>query len=344
MTRLGLDLGTKHIVLAYRNSNNDIKTKYEVNGYLILPRNDRFTKNLLVQQGVPFVERGDELIAIGEKAENLAYSFNKTMQRPMAEGAVSKSDDDAQEIIAIIIRSIIGKLNDDAILYYCTTAKAVNDDNLNENSVIFHQRVVKLIIEGYAGEAKIDAHHINEARCLVINEPGEAIGISWGAGTVTVHAHNMGVPIFEFCVVGAGDLIDLEVAKQFGYDPRQPGKESKETPTTVCRRKHDIDLGKMPDDNLGRAIFLMYQIRIEEVVRNIIKGLRDNRDKFRFAQPVTIVNAGGTSMPKGFIKMLKDQIERHKGTLDFKVGDVKQANNPLFAVAIGCLEAAELHE
>lgn len=341
MAKIGLDLGTKHIVLSTRDNNGKIITKCEVNGYLILPRKDNFTKNLLIKQGVPYVERGNELIAIGQRAESLAYSFNKTLQRPMAEGAVSKTDDDAQEIIAIIVKSIIGKLNDDTILYYCTTAEAVNDDRLN---VEFHKRIVKLLIENYVGEVKVDAFHINEARCLVLNEPGEAIGISWGAGTVTVHAHNMGVPIFEFCVVGSGDAIDLEAAKQFGYDPNRPDKESSETPTTICRRKHDIDLGKLPSNNVDKAIYLMYQIRVEEVVRNIIRGLRDNKDKFRFAQPVTIVNAGGTSMPKGFLKMVKEQLQKHKGDLNFEIGEVKHADNPLHAVSLGCLEAAEMHE
>ena len=341
MKRLGLDLGTKHIVLSFRGDDNKVVTRYEVNGYIILPNNDKFTKNLLVQQGVPFVERGSEIIAIGQKAEKLAYSFNKTLCRPMCDGAVSKTDGDAHEIIAIIIRSIIGRLSDDAILYYCTTASAVNSDNLN---IEFHKRVVKLIIEGYSGESKINSFHINEARCLILNEPGEVIGISWGAGTVTVHAHNMGVPIFEFSVVGSGDLIDTEVAKQFGYDPNRPDKESSETPTTVCRRKHDIDLGKIPEDRVGKAIYLMYQIVVEEVVRNIVRGLRDNRSKFRFSEPVNIINGGGTSMPRGFLRMLRQYFEEHKGDFNFSVGDVKLADNPLFAVSIGCLHASEMHD
>ena len=339
MKKLGLDLGTKHIVLSCRNEKDEIVTRYEVNGYMILPRSDQFTEQLLIKQGVPYVPRGDQLIAIGSKAEKLAYSFNKTLLRPMAEGGVSKTDDDAQEIIAIIIRSIIGKLSEDAILYYCTTAKPINSDTFN---VDFHKKVVKLIIEGY--DSKVTAHHINEARCLILEEKETAIGISWGAGTVTVHVGIFGVPIFEFSVIGCGDWIDIEAAKRFGYDPDKPGLESNETPTTICRRKETIDLNKMPKDLVGRAIYLMYEILIENVINEIISGFNTNRAKFRFDQPITVINAGGTSMPKGFIQMIKREFEKNKDKLILPIGEIKHTPNPLFSVSHGCLLAAELHK
>lgn len=340
MNRFGLDLGTKHIVLSMKDKSGKLITRYEVNGYLIMPKSDNFTKNLLIKQGVPFVERGNELIAIGSKAEKLAYSFNRPLKRPMAEGAVSRDDDDAQEIIAIIIRSIIGKLNDDTILYYCTTAKAVNDANLN---VEFHKKVVKLIVEGYTDEAKVEAHHINEARCLILEEAGEAVGISWGAGTVTVCAASFGIPIFEFCVVGSGDLVDLEAAKRFGFDPEHPGKESLETPTSICRRKENINLNKMPDDKVGQAIYLFYEIVVENVVKNIVKGFNENKSKFKFESGVNIINGGGTSMPNGFIKMVSNEFKKYESEISFKIGDIKHVKDPLFAVSRGCLLAAEMH-
>ena len=341
MKKLGLDIGTKHIVFCYRDEGGKVKTRYEVNGYLALPRMDAFTEQLLTRSGVPYVVRGNEFIAIGQKAEQLAFSFNKTLRRPMADGGVSKSDDDAQEIMAIIIKAIVGKVPDGAILYYCTTAKAINSDTLN---VDFHRKLMKLIIESYQSESKINAHHINEARCLVIEEPGAAIGISWGAGTITVHAGVFGVPIFEFALVGSGDWIDTEVAKRFGYDPARPNAESRETPTTVCRRKEQLDLSKKPDDKLGQAIILMYEILIENVVRGILKGFNDNRDKFRFDKPLPVINAGGTAMPAGFIQLFSKKMLESKDDSLVPIGDIKLAKDPLFAVAHGCLIAAELHK
>jgi hypothetical protein len=242
--------------------------------------------------------------------------------------------------MAMIIRGIIGKLDNDAVLYYCTTAPAINSENLN---IAFHRKIVKLIIEGY-GQSKIQAHHINEARCLIIEEQGAAIGISWGAGTVTVHAGVFGVPVFEFCIVGSGDWIDVEAAKRFGYDPSKPNAESRETPTTICKRKESIDLNKPPVDKVDQAIVLMYEILIENVVKGIVKGLNDNKDKFRFDKPIPIVNGGGTAMPPGFIEIFTKKLAEVKNELPMPMGEVRLAKDPLFAVAHGCLIAAEYHQ
>lgn len=350
MRLLGLDLGTKHIVLAFRDGDGKIKERYEINGYLTLPKADQFTENILQRASIPYVTRGDEFVAFGSKAEKLAYTFNKTLQRPMAHGGVSMLNEDAQEVIAIIIKSIIGRLNEDALLYYCTTADPINSKNIN---IDFHKKIVKLIIEDYRSETKktsgeeikITAHHINEARCLIMDElDGPAIGISWGAGTVTVHAGVMGVQAFEFSIVGSGDWIDIEAAKRFGYEPDSPRKESPETPTTICRRKEKLDLTKPPVDNVDKTILLMYEILIENVVKQLVIGLQDNRDKFRAADPVPVINAGGTCMPNGFMGIFQRQIEKVKDKLAVPIGEITRADNPLFAVAHGCLKAAEYHK
>lgn len=340
MANIGLDLGTKHIVVAYREGQK-VKYRYEINGYIIFERHDQFLEQLLIRNNVPFVRRGEQLIAIGEKAEQLAFSFNKTLKRPMAEGGVSKDDDDAQEIMAIIIKSIIGELNEDTVLYYCTTAAPINNQTLN---IEFHKKVVKLLVEKYVSNNKITANHINEARCIVIEEPDCSIGISWGAGTVTVHAGIFGVPIFEFCVVGAGDYIDIEAAKRFGYDPNRPDANSRETPTTICRLKEKLDLNVLPEDKVGQTIFLFYELLVENVINGIIDGINANRDKFRFDKPVPIINAGGTSMPNGFIELVQRKLATKKDDLHIQVGEVRRAKEPLFAVAHGCLIASELHK
>lgn len=343
MKRLGLDIGTKNIVLSYRDG-QAIKFRYETNGYLIFDKVDQFLEQLLVKQGVPFISRGKEIIAIGGKAENLAYVMNRTLSRPMAEGGINKWDEDAQEIVAIIIKSIIGKLEDDAVLYYCTTAQPVGNTNIN---IEFHKKVVKLIIESYVKDrSNIVAEHINEGRCLVIEEQNAAIGISWGAGTITVHAGIMGVPIFEFCVVGAGDWIDIEAAKRFGYDPEHPDHQTRETPTSICRRKEKLNLNSPKEglDRVDQAIVLMYEILVENVVAGIVKGFKENRDKFKFSTPVPVINAGGTSIPEGFIELFSRKFLEKKDDLQIPIGDIKKATDPLFAVSRGCLIAAEMHK
>lgn len=350
MDKLGLDIGTKNIVLSVREQGGRIRTIHEVNGYITIRKDDQFTENLLKKQNIPFFPYGDELIAIGTKAENLAYMFNKTLQRPMAEGALSREDESAQEIMAIIIKSIIttsiGKdIKPNTILYYCTTAKSLNDTKLN---IDFHKKIIKIMIEKYIGKDKIKSHHINEGRCLILSQlkpetdTGAAIGISWGAGTITIHAGYAGIPIFEFSLVGAGDKIDQDAAIRFGYDPQKPNGNYKETPTTISKIKQEMDLTQDHENRIEQTIKIMYEILIENVVTGIINGFKENRDKIRFPHPVPIINGGGTAMPKGFIDLLTKEFQRHTD-ISVPIGDITLVPDPLYAVSKGALIAAEAH-
>lgn len=337
--RLGLDLGTKTIVLAKREGDKPV-FRHEINGFFSFDKPDNFVKNMLITQKVPHIIRDDKIYALGGKAEKLAYAFNKTLRRPMSDGTVSK-EQEAITIMGSIVQAIIGTLNSDAILYYCIPANALNRDT----NVQFHDRIAKMIIEKYKKtDAKIKAYSINEARAIAIGS-GEpvVIGVSWGAGMVNVCYTMFGVPVFEFSLVGSGDWIDVESAKQFGYNPDKPDGSSQETPTTIAHRKHNIDLTKSVDevDRVDQAIMLHYQLLIENVINGIISGFRDNIDKARIDQPIPIVMAGGTSSPNGF----GDYFERilRSEELPFEVSEVKVAEKPLFAVAEGCLMAAEAH-
>jgi hypothetical protein len=152
------------------------------------------------------------------------------------------------------------------------------------------------------------------------------------------------VPIFEFSLVGAGDWIDVEAAKQFGYNPELPKSKSQETPTSICHRKMEIDLSKplRGADRVDQAIMIHYQLLIENVIAGVIAGFEDNIDKARIEEAVPIIMAGGTASPVGFKEYFEQILSKH--TLPFEVSEVEVAEKPLYAVAEGCLMAAEMHE
>jgi hypothetical protein len=341
MIRLGLDLGTKTIVLAKRTEDGKPVFKHEINGFFEFGKPDKFTKNLLLTQKIPFVERSGKFYALGSKAEKLAYAFNATLKRPMAEGTVSE-ESEAINIMASIVQAIIGKLDDDAVLYYCVPADAINKDT----NVQFHNKIAQLVIESYKrSDARITATSINEARAIAIGSGKQlAIAISWGAGMVNVCYSMYGVPVFEFSLVGSGDWIDVQSAMRFGYNPKDPGKNSHESPTTICRRKEAIDLTKSADsmENIvDKTIALHYQILIENVVDGIIDGFNRNIDKARIDEPIPFIMAGGTASPPGFVEYFEKVLRTRE--LPFEVSEISVNQRPLFAVAEGCLIAAELH-
>lgn len=340
MKRLGLDIGTKNIVLADRKTGK-LKFKREVNGFVDIVKGDGFVKNMLIGQQVPFVERGDKYTAIGFKAEEIAYHFGNVLRRPMENGVLAIGEEEAMKIMAVIIKSLIGKQDDDAILYYCVPAPAINESV----NVRYHQKVMQAILDNVKTEGRtLQAFPINEARALVISQIPDktGIGISFGAGMVNISYCLYGMSIYEFSIVGSGDWIDMESARVTGNLEKVDGGMMKPK-VLVSKAKEKVNLGGvMPETNLEKAIFINYQILIENVAKGISDGFRQNEQKARSEKPMPIIVAGGTSMPEGFLDLFKKVFASQK--MPFQIGDVTRAAEPLYAIAEGCLVAAEMHE
>jgi hypothetical protein len=357
MKHIGIDVGTKNIVLAIKGGDGDPIFLREINGYYIYPNPTNFIRNMLsddnkvrsdgTKRPARFIEFEDRkgLYVLGQDAQELAYSANDTLLRPMAHGGIAQ-DEDAMMVLASIVQGLldmaeneVGKFTDQVHVTYCTTAKAVNADITN---IDYHKQVIDLIIEGHETDAEITSSSIKESHAIVLKESpdGTGIGISWGAGTVTVSYCKWGTEVYSFCYVGAGDWIDLEVAKRHGYDPNNPRKKSKETPTTVCKEKESIDLsGGHPTGRLGFDIFAHYTQLINTVIDGIVTGFVDNEDQARIDGAINIYMAGGTSSPNGFCELVQKLLG--EAEVPFDVADVNRCDNPLFSVAEGCLIAAE---
>lgn len=340
MIRLGLDLGTKNIVLADKRTGK-LKFKREVNGFVDIIKGDGFAKQMLVSQGVPFIEREDKFTALGMKAEEMAFYFGKTLRRPMENGVLAVGEEEAMKIMAVIIKSLVGKLDDDAILYYCIPGQALNASV----NVKYHQKVMQAILDSYKSStgASVKAFPINEARALLLSEIPDKTGvaISFGAGMVNVSYCIFGMPIYEFSIVGSGDWVDLESARVTNNLEKIDGVDKPRVLVTKAKEKIDLN-GPLPDTNLEKAIYINYQILIENVVKAIADGFKQNESKARSEKAMPIVIAGGTSMPNGFIEMFNKCLANQK--MPFEVGEVKRAAEPLYAIAAGCLLASEMHE
>jgi hypothetical protein len=342
MKRLGLDLGTKNIVLSCRDPERGVRYKREINGFYKIPNTNSFAKNMLINAGVPYIEKNGDFIALGSKAEEIAHAFNKTLRRPMSDGVLSRSEDDGIEIMATIVHSLIGELKEDTVLCYCIPANSINRDI----NVSFHSKVAQMIMNSYESKSgnKIKAHSINEAQALILSSTQDKTGvaISFGSGMNNIAYCLYGIPVYTFSWVGAGDWIDVESAKQFGYDPTKPEGNYKHTPTSIARIKEKLSLKSVPNDPVERAIYINYAIMIENVVDGIIDGFRKNEDKARISKPVPIILGGGTASPEGFVELFKDLFL--KKNPPFEVGEIRMVEKPLLSVSEGCLMSAEMTE
>lgn len=361
MKYLGLDIGTKTVVLAYKGKGGKPEFISEINGYYTFERPSAFIENILndptkvrsdgVKRPAKWIKLEDGRITVlGSDAEEWAYANNDTMQRPMAEGGVAP-DDDALIVLSSIVQGMLdmaendlGQFDDEVKLTYCTTAEAVNKDI----NIGYHKRVVDMILGGYESKSKIITNTIKESHAIVANESpdGTGIGISWGAGTVTVSYVKFGLEVYSFCWVGSGDWIDEQVAMRHGYDPlysKSRRKVAKETPTTVAKRKHTIDLtpGKEPTDRVGVDILLHYQELIARVVDGIVNGFLEHEADARIDGAVNVYMAGGTSIPNGFEDRVRSAFAA-VNDLPFEVAGVIKSKSPLYSVATGLLKASEM--
>lgn len=355
MTKLGLDIGTRNIVLSFESGDGNIDYIREVNGYYKFERPSKFVENMLNDQtkirsdGTKRAARwiklpgSDSIIVLGADAEELAYAHNDTLLRPMASGGVT-AEDESMTVLASIIHGMLdmaehelGSFDNKVDLCYCTTAQAVNGDN----NIDYHKKVVETILGGYETKAKLQVNSIVESHAIVIKEApdGTGIGISWGAGTCTTSFVVAGMPVYNFSVIGSGDWIDSEVAKRHGYDP-ESRKRSKETPTTVSRRKEKIDLTITTNDRLDLDIILHYQILVARVVQGIIDGFKQNESQARIDRAINIYMAGGTCSPTGFGSLVGKSFAELG--CPFEIGSVSKSVNPLYTVAEGCLIAARM--
>jgi actin-like ATPase involved in cell morphogenesis len=361
MTNIGIDVGTMNIVIAYKNSEGEVDYLSEVNGYWIFERATPFIENMLndankvrsdgTERSAKWIKMPEtnQICVLGKDAEEFAYAKNDTLLRPMAEGGIA-AEEEAMTVLASIVQGLlemaeneVGKFDKEVKIVYCTTAPAIN----KESNIDYHKRVVDIIISGYETTSNIDMNTIKESHAIVVNDSpdGTGIGISWGAGTVTVSYVKYGIEIYSFSWVGAGDWIDTQVAMRHGYNPealKTRKKTAKETPTTVAKRKLQIDLSPNIEakDRIEMDIKLHYDVLINQVIDGIVQGFTEHESEARIDEAINIYMAGGTSSPNGFEQRVAILFEERDPP--FEIAEVNKSAKPLYAVAEGCLKAAEM--
>ena len=279
---------------------------------------------------VPLIERENVAYVVGEAAVQLAYTLQLDLRRPMKDGCLNPAEKDAFRILSIMIHSLIGECNTDKeVLYYSVPANAVNQ----ETDADYHQKVLEDVFRKYKVNNKtVEAHPINEALALIFAELAAkqytGIGMSFGAGMVNVCYAKWSTPVFSISSVNSGDWIDKMAAKATG-----------ESPTVINREKTKVDLTKAPTNLVERAIQSQYRILVEKTIQTIKTSLVEQGNKVRTEVPLDIVIGGGTACPNGFEDMVKECIEEAK--FPIPLGEITKPKDHLYAVARGCLCAAE---
>lgn len=331
---IGFDTGTYNLVCCKRDKDGNFIYKKEVNAFLEMPLENKFVFNMMKTAGVPLIERPNANIAyaLGEKAVDMAYAMSHIgLKRPMRDGCLNPDEKHAQQVMSVMIHSLIESLSSpNEILYYSVPANAVNE----ETDADYHEKVVESIFNAFEDESgyKLKAFPINEGLALVYSELAHkaftGLSASFGGGMVNVCYSIFGAPVFQFSIVNSGDWIDKMAARATG-----------ETPAYINKEKMKLNLLEEPDSIVMRAIKAQYEIMLTKTISGIKHGVEAAGNKARADHPVDVVIAGGTSLPIGFNTLFEDMIRKIE--LPIEIGKVIRPKDPLYSVARGCLIAAE---
>ena len=321
----GLDVGTANLAAAVQNDEGGLTVNVERNAFLDIP-SDVYSKNMLSKLKVPYVVNNGKLVVIGEAAFELANVFGRETRRPMADGLVSPSEQDALPMMKMIIQKILGEPQQAGEnCYFSVPAESLDVDN----NVVYHQGLFESLISklGY------QAHAINEAHAVVFSELADndftGIGLSFGGGMANACIAYKSIPCLSFSVARGGDWIDKNVANVLGV----PCSKA----TAIKERGIDI---RDPKNREEEAVAIYYRSLINYVLENIKSRFESGQNMPSFSEPIDIACAGGTSMVGGFIEVFREEFAK----IDFPIpiGRIFRSEEALTAVAKGCLVAAAI--
>ncbi|NBT08688.1 MAG: hypothetical protein EBS93_07610 [Chitinophagia bacterium] len=329
----GLDVGTSYIVLAKDNNGNIEYKDFRDAFYIIKPSSPVATK--MIEKGLSgkvFIKDNDgSFILLGKDAIEKAIERNDTAKRPMYRGVVSAKEKDAKRVLAFILQEVVGQSSEPGQkLVYCVPAQPVDQED-EDFDIGYHEDVIKTILQ----EVGYDARSINEAEALCYAELDTndytGIGISCGAGMTNICVMLNGEPTVVFSTTKSGDWVDRMSAVATGE------------PDSVIQAEKEaggFKIGEPNDSPILAAVSAYYERLIDYTTKQLSSALTGHKMLPKFKDPLTIVIAGGTSQANGYIEQFTKKLSDNNFPLAIK--EIRHANDPLHAVAKGCLIASQI--
>lgn len=322
---VGLDVGTMNFVSA-RRSGNKVSTSRVRNAFLDLSPDH---KRMLKISKTSFVEVDGKLLVIGDEALQTANMFNREARRPMSGGVIAAGEIDAQSVIGLMMKSILGSpFSQGEKCCYSVPAPAVD---VQGSDITYHEKVLGKILSelGYSPEP------VNESLAIVVSECAKTnfsgLGISYGSGMTNVCLSYNAMSALEFSLGRGGDWIDNGAARAVGS-----------TAGKICSIKESgIDI-LAPSGREAEAISMYIENLIDYTISSVTSHFTKVRGEIMVPNPIPIVVSGGTSMAKGFMDKFRSRFEAHKGKFPIEISEIRHAQDPMTAVASGLLVLAQM--
>jgi hypothetical protein len=322
---VGLDVGTMNLVRAiYNGDSTDIKSFRNV----FLEVDTESLGNLDLSL-ISHTVLEDKTFFLSEDAYNFANIFSSEVKRPMKDGVISNKEIDSVDLLTVIIKDLIGLGTPGQVCCYSVPANPIDSNVIN---ITYHENVFKRILDhlGYIPRPINESLAIIYSECSGNNFTG--IAISFGAGLTNIAVVFKAIPVIEFSINRAGDWIDTNTSNSIGVVPNK---------VTSVKEKADFNLsnfnlGKKREKRIREALMYYYKDLLNYTTRLIVSKL-DELD-IDFPAEVPIIVSGGTSKAEGFVDSLVPVLADYD--FPFDVSEVRVANDPLTAVAEGCLIAS----
>ena len=325
---VGLDIGTMNIVSARSGDQGKYDTVRIRVAFIDL---DLEAKKTLRLSKVDYVEKDGRLIVIGDSALNMVNLFKRELRRPLSRGVISAGEIEAQQILSLLIKHVLGKEPRTAgeHCYYSVPAAPIDDP---EQDVIYHTEVFKKIV----AEHGYTPHSANEAMAIIYsqcpNENFSGLAVSFGSGMCNVALAYQTVCGLSFSVARGGDWIDNHAAKAMGS-----------TSARMCSIKEKgINLAHPEPGNRDvEAIALYIRSLIKYCLENIAIQFKKVQTSIDLPEPIPFVVSGGTTKAGGFLEVFKEEFEAiQKKGFPIPIKEIRAAKDPMTAVAEGLLVLA----
>ncbi len=321
---IGLDVGTGFIVGASYGNGTKMRFNSVRDAFMSIDKS-KFNPVIFNKNKLSYIDMEDKIVIVGNDAMEFARLFNSSAQRPLSNGVINPKEKSSAPILREIFSNIIKDLvkKEDETLIFSVPGLQIGNNNFNVN---FHSMTIEALCKYF----NVKAIPINEAYAVAISELGidqvTALSFSFGAGLVNACLTFKSINVFEFSIDKSGDYIDDRASK-----------DSNESESTVCHiKENELDLSKDPFSvsDVERALIFSYREVIKNTLNEVKKAFLNN-NKVKLTDDIPIVLSGGTTKPKGFKELFEEELKNTD--LSFKVSKIITAENPLTAVAKGCL-------
>lgn len=322
----GIDIGTMNLVSARQTTDGKTVTNRVRDAFLDL---DPEAKKSLRMSKVSYVEKGGQLVVIGDSALTMANLFKREVRRPLARGVISASELDAQEILSLLVHNVLGDpVVPEEHCHYSVPAAPIDDP---EQDVVYHREVFRKIL----AEHGYTPHPMNEAMAIVYSQCGDegfsGLSISFGSGMCNVALAYQTVEGMSFSLARGGDWIDNHAAKAVGS-----------TASRMCAiKERGVELLK-PEGREQEAIALYIRSLVNYCLDNIAVQFKKVESSIELPAPLPFIVSGGTTRAGGFMALFNEEFETavKKRGFPIKISEIRQARDPMTSVAEGLLVLA----